>query len=1231
MANNRNNNRRNNPENITPQGISFTYSENFNRVVNLTTENYPSWRTNILYLLDINNLIDYINVEKIKKFKRININNDINDYIQDKMDRTLFYHKSTDPSDIKNDNITKWIIINTLGDETRKIIENNGKTAFEMWNILRASFTKSNEQIKLELKEKLEKAKYDINIDINIFISFLQNIFDELESLEYRIPDDTRVGILNRSLPDDLRFINVFQFKENWNMCIKYVTKVIPDILYSNKKEGKSIKQENNELMFVQTNKRNNNNKRYKNNRKNGRCFICRKYGHYANECKYNKNNRNKNYNKHIYKKFKLSTNKKPFSKKPRNSKYKPKHTESHALLASNDNKDNIYKEAFTKDFNSDPEIVSYYFESENNNNYNQHNTSSKIHTWIIDSGASVHITNDLELLINPINHVESITFANGDKIQSSHKGKFIGFINNNKLELEDVLYVPDSNKNLISISKLTHLNYKFIFSKFNNKSHMFIYSPNGKRITSITANHNTNTYELWITSNKINHQNKTQNTVLKCTTEYNDHLQIWHRRLAHFNIKNIINKLPNINTNNKCKICSKSKLRNKPFHPTETKTTHPFQLIHMDLVGPITESLYGNKYILTILDDFTRFNWVYFIKNKSDTYNSFKIWYNMIKNVHHANLKNIRTDNGLEFININFKNFCNEHGIIHQTTIPYNPQQNGRAERLNGILINSATALLEDAKLSRKFWQDAVETASYIYNRVPHQSINNNIPYEKLTNNSINYNNIKVFGCRVLFLIPKQKRHKLENTASPGIFIGYCNNPTAFKIFDINNKRVIYSRVVEFYENEPANFYFNNQINNTNQNEAINYYKYLSTNHLYNQNVNINNQNQNQNNNNHSTSQQTTNQNYHQYLLVNNNIKTQNNNTDNSSNNNLNLYILNTKPLKRHNPTKIEINEPHYKKPKFNKQNPLLYNEPYDYNDIFNYPDKNEWLRAIKTELENMRKLKVYTIVKKIPSNANIVTSRWIFKYKRNSEGNVVQRKARLVARGFTQQLGIDYKETFSPTLKQDSLRIITAIASQMNFSIKQLDINAAYLNADLSETIYLMPPEGYQTNETVFWKLNKALYGLKQSGKEWNEKLNNVLTKIGFNRLTSDPCVYKKINNENHITCILAVYVDDILLTGVNNEINKTKSQIKKYFQIKDIGEADFIIGIKYQKYNGGYFLHQKRYINDLLCKYKSENIKPTKSIKPIINEDLRKIKVNLTKYKSIIGNLRDPPQAT
>jgi len=116
---------------------------------------------------------------------------------------------------------------------------------------------------------------------------------------------------------------------------------------------------------------------------------------------------------------------------------------------------------------------------------------------------------------------------------------------------------------------------------------------------------------------------------------------------------------------------------------------------------------------------------------------------------------------------------------------------------------------------------------------------------------------------------------------------------------------------------------------------------------------------------------------------------------------------------------------------------------------------------------------LKVFKPIEKVPEGANIITSRWVFKYKKNSKGEITKRKSRLVARGYTQQEGIDYHETFSPTLKLDSIRIFTALAEQNNFDIQQIDINAAYLNAKLKEEVYMRTPKGHPDYRKRYWKL--------------------------------------------------------------------------------------------------------------------------------------------------------------
>eukprot|EP00833_Pecoramyces_ruminatium_P018359 jgi/Orpsp1_1/1192391/evm.model.d7180000092864.1 len=234
---------------------------------------------------------------------------------------------------------------------------------------------------------------------------------------------------------------------------------------------------------------------------------------------------------------------------------------------------------------------------------------------------------------------------------------------------------------------------------------------------------------------------------------------------------------------------------------------------------------------------------------------------------------------------------------------------------------------------------------------------------------------------------------------------------------------------------------------------------------------------------------------------------------------------------------------------------------------------------------------MKVFTIIDAVPKGANIITTRWVLKYKRDSEGRIVKYKARLVARGYDQICGVDYINTFSPTLKQDTLRIIVAIAVNNKFKIHQMDIKAAYLNAKLDENIYMELPEGL--NQKGYCKLNKALYGLKQSGRMWNETLNKVLLKLGFKRF---------------------LYVDDIIIAGTDSEIDKTKSSIKNNFEATDVGEVDFIIGIKFVKCKDGYLIHQKKYLNEILNKFDINKYKPTSNTIPVENTILRKKKFNV-----------------
>jgi len=785
---------------VTRRIVNFNYSENFNRVTELTPDNYPRWCNNMLHILTINQLAIYVLKEKVIKRRKKDIKEDLEGYIQDQFNDSLVYERGTSENDISNDITARWMIINSLGEKTQKIIQNQGKTSFEIWNLLRRSFTKSVEFRRVELKNKLNELKYDEDKNINIFISEMQNLIDELESIDTDLTNCEKVGILNRSLPDHLRFINVFKYKDNWQMCSFYAREVIPEIIFSNKKESNNQKENTKNIFSLEHKKNANQNKMPKTFKKpqklkrNGRCNYCNKKGHYFYECLKRKANKLKKRNHKSFSKFNHNKGNYP------NKKH-------YADYVRKDNYNNLYSELFTKDYNSEGQNEINHI-TRNNINTQKINNKKELIPWILDSGASINITNRLDILTDIKECKEKIYFANKEFIYSSHIGDFIGFINNYKILIKNIYYSPKINKNLLSLGQLIKQNYKIVFNYQNNQPFAIIYDQYNNKIQNIKSTE-FNTFKLWTPTQQLHLFNKSKNI----TNEINyinmktvDKLNLWHRRFGHFDIKPIKQKLLKTDIKQKCPLCIHSKLRNKPYQSTTNNTNHIFELIHMDLVGPIPESIYGNKYFFTILDDFSRYGWVLFLKSKDETFSAFHNWFNNVKNLYNTRIKYIRTDNGTEFVNRTFKEFCHNYGIKHQLTIPYNPQQNGKAERFNQTLINSAKVMLNDSMLSKHFWEDAVSTANYIHNRLPHQGIKYKIPFEIIHKQKVNYSNIRVFGCKVFFFIPKTFRSKFNNNAAPGIFLGYSENPTGYKILDTTNNKIILSRNVEFFESNPGN-----------------------------------------------------------------------------------------------------------------------------------------------------------------------------------------------------------------------------------------------------------------------------------------------------------------------------------------------------------------------------------------------------------------------------------------
>ena len=252
----------------------------------------------------------------------------------------------------------------------------------------------------------------------------------------------------------------------------------------------------------------------------------------------------------------------------------------------------------------------------------------------------------------------------------------------------------------------------------------------------------------------------------------------------------------------------------------------------------------------------------------------------------------------------------------------------------------------------------------------------------------------------------------------------------------------------------------------------------------------------------------------------------------------------------------------------------------------------------AVNSEVESILNNHTWELVDLPPGNKPL-GYKWIFKRKLKDDGTIDKYKARLVVKGFRQKEGLDYFDTYSSVTRITSIRLLIALAAVYDLQIHQMDVKTTFLNGELEEEIYMEQPEGFIVpgQENKVCRLVKSLYGLKQAPKQWHAKFDKVMLSNGFKINECDKCVYIK-NTPNH-EVIVCLYVDDMLIISKNIiDINATKRMLSKSFDMKELGVADFILGIKIYRTPQGLALSQSHYIDKVLDKFKYLNFKEVKT---------------------------------
>ena len=286
------------------------------------------------------------------------------------------------------------------------------------------------------------------------------------------------------------------------------------------------------------------------------------------------------------------------------------------------------------------------------------------------------------------------------------------------------------------------------------------------------------------------------------------------------------------------------------------------------------------------------------------------------------------------------------------------------------------------------------------------------------------------------------------------------------------------------------------------------------------------------------------------------------------------------------------------------------------------------KWKQAMNEELEALQKNETWDVVP-MPPGKKTVGCRWVFAVKLKADGSIDRYKARLVAKGYTQRYGIDYRETFAPVAKINTVRILIALAARHDWPLHQFDVKNAFLNGTLEEEVYMDTPPGINCRPCDVGKvcrLKKSLYGLKQSPRAWFGRFSNAMKTFGYRQSNSDHTLFIK-RKDGKITALI-VYVDDMVVTGDDPvEMASLQKRLSLEFEMKDLGQLKYFLGIEVARSKLGISLSQRKYVLDLLAETGMLDCKPIDT--PIeMNHKLAiypdQVPTNKSRYQRLVGRL-------
>ncbi|GJS38012.1 putative ribonuclease H-like domain-containing protein [Tanacetum coccineum] len=880
--------------------------------------------------------------------------------------------------------------------------------------------------------------------------------------------------------------------------------------------------------------------------------------------------------------------------------------------------------------------------------------STSKANDKIVDSGCSKHMTGDRSLLKNFIEKfMGTIRFGNDNFAAITGYGDYI----QGNITICRVYYVEGLGHNIFSVGQFCDGDLEVAF---RSKT---CYVRNLEGDDLLTGDRESNLYTISISDMAAS------SPVCLMSKATSTKSWLWHRRLSHLNFGTIndltrldlVDGLPKFKygKDHLCSACERGKSK-KASHPLKLiPSDHSkLELLHMDLCGPMrVASINGKKYILVIVDDYSRYTWVYFLHSKDKTLEIIKKFIAQAQLNYKAKVCKIRTDNGTEFQNANLKAHYKKLGIMQQFATDRTPQQNGVVERRNRTLVEAARTMLIFSCLPKFLWAEAVATPCFTQNWSIILTRHNKTPYELLRGRKPNVEYFHVFETSKGFRIYNRRTKKIMETINVKFdelttmasehdclepeLQRFINHNSSAEEMNTPSKEDLDNLFGPMFEEYFEKTFSDTPINSAAQPTQIHEDSPSTSSIIVDEHeatsdeqispISLTEADEfNQEDSAHSDGNS-------QFVSYNppssEEIESSTTALEPSNVQNFHQVQPSTHIWTKDHPLDQVIGDP--SKPVMTRQRLHTDSEVCMYaltvstiepKNIKEAMADHSWIESMQDELNQFERLQVWELVPR-PEGKNVIALKWLWKNKCDAENIVVRNKTRLVAKGYKQEEGIDFEESFAPVARLEAVRMFIAYAAHKNITIFQMDVKTAFLNGPLKEEVYVSQPEGFIDPEFPdhVYRLKKALYGLKQAPRAWYDKLSSFLIEHGFTKGIIDPTLFTRRHGEDIL--LVQVYVDDIIFGSTNPDFSKRFANLmKNNFEMSMMGELKFFLGLQVHQSPRGIFISQSQYAIELLKKHGLDECvsMSTPMATERLDADLQGTPTDQTTYRRMIGGL-------